>query len=349
MNEVIQTSARKTFRYRLLLSASSAAILVASQGANAQDGDHPTLWIELGGAFDQTSGNADGWVPPNLTAPISNPSPEPFGAVPGLASEFEGAISLQPAGSKWSYTASARYGRAQRGPKRTHDQGYGENAKYHLTTYAFLNATDRTHSSHAIIDFSAGKDVGLGAWHGGKATIHFGVRVAQLSERAQGMLTALSTSPKKYGNGKVVHEADALFVRSFTGIGPSAAWDSSTPLVGELNDGLTVDWGVNASVLVGRQKASLSLHTADTRYYTNGKASKVLSQSTNAPLRDRTVVVPDVGGFAGFSWRLPNGKVSLGYRADFFFGAIDGGVATSQKEMRSFYGPFAAVSLGIGG
>jgi hypothetical protein len=349
MNEVIQTHSRRTLRYKLLLSASSAAILVAGQDAAAQDTEHPTLWIELGGAFDQMSDGAEGWVPPNLTAPISNPSPEPFGAVPGIASEFEGAITLQPNGSRWSYTASARYGRAQRGPKRTHDQGYGENTKYHLTTYAFLNATDRTHSSHAIIDFSAGKDVGLGAWHNGKATIHFGVRVAQLSERAQGTMTALSTSPKKYGNGKVVHKADALLVRSFSGLGPSAAWDSSTPLVGELSDGIAVDWGVNASVLFGRQKASLSLHTNDSRYYTNGKASKVLSQSTVAPLRNRTVVVPDVGGFAGFSWRLPNGKVSLGYRADFFFGAIDGGVATSQKEMRGFYGPFASVSLGFGG
>ncbi len=90
------------------------------------------------------------------------------------------------------------------------------------------------------------------------------------------------------------------------------------------------------------------LHTKNTRIGSLGAAT-VLSETTDAPQRDRTVVVPDVGGFAGFSWRLPNGKVSLGYRADFFFGAIDGGIDTSQKEMRGFYGPFASVSLGLGG
>ena len=66
-------------------------------------------------------------------------------------------------------------------------------------------------------------------------------------------------------------------------------------------------------------------------------------------MRDKTVVVPDVGGFAGLSWRLPSGKITFGYRADFFFGAIDGGLVTSQMETRAFYGPFANVSIGIGG
>jgi len=39
-----------------------------------------------------------------------------------------------------------------------------------------------------------------------------------------------------------------------------------------------------------------------------------------------------VGGFAGLSYNFPNAKVSLGYRADFFFGAIDGGPDAAKKE-----------------
>jgi hypothetical protein len=39
----------------------------------------------------------------------------------------------------------------------------------------------------------------------------------------------------------------------------------------------------------------------------------------------------------------------LGYRADFFFGAVDGGLGTSEKETRGFYGPFAKISVGLGG
>ena len=52
----------------------------------------------------------------------------------------------------------------------------------------------------------------------------------------------------------------------------------------------------------------------------------VLSHIDASPARDRTVVVPNLGGFAGVSWRLPTAKLSFGYRADFFFGAIDGGL-----------------------
>lgn len=52
---------------------------------------------------------------------------------------------------------------------------------------------------------------------------------------------------------------------------------------------------------------------------------------------------------AGFSVRFPNAKVSFGYRADLFFGAMDSGWDTRQTRDRSFYGLFASVSIGLGG
>ena len=42
-------------------------------------------------------------------------------------------------------------------------------------------------------------------------------------------------------------------------------------------------------------------------------------------------------------------EVDLGYRADVFFGAMDGGIETRKSENVGFYGPFASVSVGIGG
>jgi hypothetical protein len=60
-------------------------------------------------------------------------------------------------------------------------------------------------------------------------------------------------------------------------------------------------------------------------------------------------VVPNIGGFAGFSLKFPNARVSLGYRADFFFGAMDGGIDTRKTYDRNFYGPFAKISIGLGG
>ncbi len=58
--------------------------------------------------------------------------------------------------------------------------------------------------------------------------------------------------------------------------------------------------------------------------------------------------MPNVGGFAGLTFRIENFKMSAGYRADFFFGAMDGGIDTARKENIGFYGPFATVSVGLG-
>ncbi len=350
MTEIIQSNNRRNLRYRLLLSVSSAAVLVLAGEALADDRDHPTVWIELGGAFDQISRDSVGWTPPNLTDPITHASPEPFGNAPAIGYDFDGSISIQPRHSDWTFTAAVRYGRAQRGPRSVHDQTYeqylGFLGKYHLTTYAFLNATERTSSTHAIIDFKAGKDIGLGSSAGGKSILNFGIRVAQLTEHAEGTMTAFSTAAQKYSPGKLVHEADALFVRSYTGAGPAVSWDAAAPLLGSLEDGLSVDWGANAAILIGRQKAHATLHTKDTRYY-GYNVNTIVDQSTLAPARDRTVVVPNLGAFAGLSWRTPSGKISFGYRGDFFFGAIDGGVTTAERSTRGFYGPFANVSLGL--
>ena len=65
--------------------------------------------------------------------------------------------------------------------------------------------------------------------------------------------------------------------------------------------------------------------------------------------RGKKVVIPNVGGSLGISYRLPAVKLSLGYRADVFFNAVDGGVETRKSYSRGFYGPFASVSIGIGG
>jgi hypothetical protein len=59
--------------------------------------------------------------------------------------------------------------------------------------------------------------------------------------------------------------------------------------------------------------------------------------------------VPNLGGFAGVSLRYPNAKVSFGYKADFFFGAIDGGIDSRHTDNMGFHGPFAMIAIGLGG
>ena len=63
--------------------------------------------------------------------------------------------------------------------------------------------------------------------------------------------------------------------------------------------------------------------------------------------RSRRVTVPNLGGYIGASVIYTNSKVSLGYRADTFFNAIDGGQETAKSYNRGFYGPYLNVSLGF--
>ena len=359
---------RNQFRYCLLSTASVAVLLasvVMARQANAGESNHSMVWIELGGTFDQMTADSDRWLPPNLTPPIANPPPGPFGAMPIVGYDGEVKINVVPKESDWTFSVGIRYGRARSKPKRSHDQSYHVTGyitsfgtkkgspKYLLTNYDFTDASRQSLSTHLILDFKAGKDVGLGLF-GGSSVLSVGVRVAQLNESAEGQFTGFLSAPAKYSPGEVAHVADFVARHSFTGLGPSVSWDASVPVAGDLMEGFSFDWGVNAALLFGRQKANVSLHTRDTQYYppssgSTGVVKNVLSHSTENPRRSRNVIVPNVGGFAGLSWRLPNAKVSLGYRADFFFGAIDGGIDTAHREDRGFYGPVANVSIGLGG
>ena len=65
--------------------------------------------------------------------------------------------------------------------------------------------------------------------------------------------------------------------------------------------------------------------------------------------RSTSVTVPNIGGYLGVSARYRNSKLSLGYRADTFFNAMDGGQQTGESENHGFYGPYLNVSLGLGG
>ena len=63
---------------------------------------------------------------------------------------------------------------------------------------------------------------------------------------------------------------------------------------------------------------------------------------------NRSVTVPNVGGSLGLSYRYQDAKISLGYRTDFFFGAMDTGIDAVKKSNLTFNGPYASISFGIG-
>ncbi|HTO40301.1 MAG TPA: hypothetical protein VL026_04940 [Rhizomicrobium sp.] len=382
MSELITTRTRTSeTRWHLLSTVSSLALAItlATPAHAAGDADRPTVWIELGAQLERMQGGEEPFLPPFLRTT----TPRPFETIPSASIQRppryafggEGKITFMPEGSDWSLVAAIRYGRSN-GAKHAHQQTTevrqsGKALKNDDPWYVTLTNFGDTASSHKqsqiIADFMVGRDVGLGLLGGNNAaTIDFGVRFAQFNasstttlrdkpdtfiERIPQPPTFFFPSWHKYNTNAHNHSfyAHNEVRRSFSGIGPTLSMNGSQALVGDINeDAITFDWGVNAAVLFGRQKVKGSHKT--TGIYMGNFAAPPISRYSNPTkfnTRSRTVVVPNVGGFAGFSARYTNAKLSVGYRADFFFGAMDGGIDARDTRNRSFHGPFATVSLGL--
>jgi outer membrane receptor protein involved in Fe transport len=338
-------------------------------------------------AYDPTSAYAPNF--PNGGGPTPDwgsklPTPRQLEKMPNMGFDWEGSATIQPPDSDWQLKAGIRYGRSSRN-KQFHMSAYpgtrsavevGANsirctylAEYYGPSYAancyhgvikdFVHSSNVSTETHMMLDFVLGKDVGLG-------TIGGGVRIAQFTE---GSIVSIGADPnyniyksigQKYHN---TYQFSSDERRSFRGVGPEATWDASQVLWG-VEDGaqFTLDWGINASVLFGEQKVVLD-HTAthcrhsgfDTQLSFcdgTGVGSTGDTQIHEPPQhidRSTSVTVPNIGGYLGASFRYRDSKISLGYRADTFFNAVDGGQETPESENRGFYGPYLNVTLGLGG
>jgi len=365
-----------TIRWKLLTGVSALALTahLASAGvAKAEDASQPQVWIELGGQLSRLDAAVEPFAPPVMDNRPSIFAPsQKFEKAPLYSIDEDGKISFQPENSDWIFSASIRFGHS-RYNRDQHQQTHPKT--FHLTVGSyppipkypgaakFADTSARNSEHHLILDFQAGKDVGLGMFGGkGSSTVNLGVRFAQFTGKSD---IALKSDPdwhfsyrSKYGykltNGQVYHsnQANLRASRSFHGVGPSLSWNGSTLFAGNPDSSeLTFDWGVNAALLFGRQRAKVH-HQTTGQYRSAGKYGRfrhVTYQPTPVnKTRSRNVTVPNVGGFAGLSFRYADAKVSFGYKADMFFGAIDGGIDARKNENRAFFGPFASVSVGIG-
>jgi|HubBroStandDraft_2_1064218.scaffolds.fasta_scaffold25472_4 iron complex outermembrane receptor protein len=383
MSELIKTSAHREFRWTLLTTVSALALAGAVYAGDAKandDSDHPVIWIELGGQFTQLNTPGEKFAPPFILA-TPRPGPEtisPLGVPhpPRVSIDGDAKISFQPENSDWIFSAAVRIGRSN-AKQHVHQQTYpthptgftcstGCQPKYQRALQ-FMDTAANESESHAIVDFAAGKDLGIGMFGGQTSSVFsFGLRFAQF--RAQSNIAFKSDPDAKvhivtYGNykfrsGATYHSnaATSSASRSFQGLGPSISWNNSTRVAGHETRGLALDWGVNAAILFGRQKARVHHQTTARyhkgKYYISSRPNYRYTQSRNTPpdqIRSRTVIVPNMGGFAALSYRFGDAKLNVGYRADFFFGAMDGGIDTHKSENVGFYGPFASISVGLGG
>lgn len=315
-----------------------------------------------------------------FTSPIAIQRP------PRYANGAESKLSFQPENSDWIVSAALRYGRSN-SKKKVHQESAGQTLhKYYsvplLGEYGtgtstaaavrYTDVTSRHDESHLVLDFQVGKDVGLGLFgRDSTSVLSAGVRFAQFASKSAATVGAnpdfrisykyLSALPPPLppipGYFKIPlqywhqYRARADIARSFHGVGPTISWNASAPVAGDADRmELMFDWGVNAAVLFGRQKM-IAHHETDGSYHYPGTGLQMstvtLPHQSHSTARSRSVTVPNIGGFAGFSLKFPNAKISFGYRADVFFGAIDGGIDTRKTYDRAFYGPFANFSIGL--
>ena len=401
---------RANIRWKLLASVSTVALISSAYTAEtalAADDDtgRPQVWIELGAQLERASGGDSMYSPPFFSqlAPPTDSVGKIIEELPWALGP-EASISFQPDGSDWIFSAGIRYGRAK-SHRNAHIQ---KPALYHYAEkYAtgpasqlamrdpypstlkcchssfraqkkldFSDVLSGHEESHLILDFQAGKDVGIGLF-GQQSTsvLSAGVRFAQFRSKMDASVKALgdlvgynylpsfllSAYPQKY----IQQPADSAPMHSLPVASAISAawvrtisWNASAALAGNSESSeLTFDWGINAALLFGRQKAKVHHQTSGSQVYEKYNSNRPHPSSGYFSLykhprvdhiRSRNVTVPNVGGMAGFSIKFPNAKISIGYRADYFFGAMDGGWDTYKKENRSFMGPFASISVGLG-
>jgi len=393
MSELIQKNDnRATIRWKLLTGVSALALTAyvsSATMAEAEDVGQPQVWIEFGGQLSRLQDSQEIFKPHfvTLTPPPFSP-PQEAERPPLFSIDGNAAMTFQPKDSDWIFSASIQYGRGS-SSKHVHHESYPDGFQRHYQTGApfglpvlpsaarFTEARVKQTEDHTIVDFQAGKDLGLGVFgDGASSSVSLGVRFAQFKSKSRATLgedpdwrfnayytTVCYGSFFCYTTEAVLqayHTFQGMFLadRSFHGLGPSLSWKSSVPFAGNSHDGqLTLDWGINAALLFGRQKTKTQ-HQTTGRYHPDPYFKYLQPAKDNRPItyqhpaipvsRSRNVTVPNVGGFAGISFNYADAKVSFGYRADFFFNAIDGGIDTRKSENRAFYGPYASISIGLG-
>jgi len=385
MSELLsKTTGDVNIRWKLLAGASALALMVQTawaENACAEDAEKPMVWLELGGQLSRIESGQEDFSPEimNGRPAIFDPS-QKFERPSRYTFEELGSISIAPASTGWVFNASVRYGRSKSNKHVQQQTNPEPFYKYNPTGYRvtlfpvaqkFAETTARNTEQHLVVDFSAGKDVGLGLFgKGATSVISAGVRFAQFTSQTNISLksdpdwhfaTKYNTFFHTMTNGQPFHSNIATLraERSFRGVGPSVSWKSSMPLSGGGDATLAMDWGVNAAILFGRQKAQT--HHQSTIRSLPESGPMALHGNNAVPhtvsgfpvtidhTRSRSITVPNIGGFAGLSYRYDSAKLSFGYRADFFFGAMDGGIDTGKTYDRNFYGPYATVSIGLGG
>jgi Legionella pneumophila major outer membrane protein precursor len=344
------------FRTLLFASVSAAALTLAQPGAlaagttiqpvqpaalNAPKGSF-SVFAE-GYQFGQTGKGYD------FGSPLGNLSPL-YGYGTALGFEYHSALS------PWSFGVSVRYGKTRHKRKSAHatnttsttstfkftSPGFSTCSTSSCSTYppitttfTFTNYYSHTHkqpaarySSHFIVDFTVGRDVGLGTTPAGDPIVKLegGLRYANL--RDNGELATVTAV-----NGATTNSVAFNGHRRFIGIGPRLGVVLSVPLGASK---FTLDGTAGAVVLFGK--------ATENRIFNNNGA--VTSQSTS-----ENRVAPGFDASVALSYLLtPKAKLSAGYQVEGYYNVFPGSSFTgppayTQDKDMLLYGPFLRATV----
>lgn len=288
--------------------------------------------------WDRTEGGRTDWSAEHFVTKAKTgyhlPSTDEFTISPPISWDYDAQASFRPADTAWVFSAGVRYGRSRTARSSiyetfptTHPIGGGPAAvrpDVAASNYGNYSGAVSHNETHMIADFAAGRDFGLGLWEGsGSSVLSLGARYVRFTGRTDIDFKTATEYTTKIGTRHIA--------RGFTGVGPRLSWDGSAPLWRWA--GLFIDAGADGALLFGRQKATID------QTYTAGAGY--------AHARRKVAIMKEFGGYAALSWKPFNlgAKISLGYRADLFFHALDGGDAAKHEIDRSFYGPFASIGI----
>src|SRR6185437_3769969 len=285
MSELIYNR-RRSFQFQLLTTVSALTLIGATVGvsqtqASEEEGRRPTVWIELGGQLSALEEGQEVFAPSLMDGRPSKFSPSArFEKPPHLSFDETGSVSIQPGNSNWIFEASVHYGRSvskkhvrqQTNPAAFNNYVSGRLYKIYPSASQFADTSSRHTENHLIVDFQVGKDVGLGMFgEKSSSTLSLGVRFGQFGSNSNISLKSdpdwhfnyISFASRYFPLGGTYHSNLATLhaTRSFRGIGPSLSWAGATPLMQRQDSELTLDWGLNASVLFGRQRSNIQYQT----------------------------------------------------------------------------------------
>lgn len=299
---------------RKLLGTASVLALVglvqlpseARAGDNGMSDPDWHLTLDMVGQFTMNSGGRTIYGDPGL---LPNPTV-------GINDGGDGLIAFTLSKNDWVYGLSFNYG-------RTSTSHASFSYSYPSYPYQYGSGDVRHNESHKIVDFTVGKDVGLGMFGmDGSSVVSVGVEWANFSADTAGNFT--------YGSKYYSTNYPREIHRRFNGIGPVISWNASTR-IGDPGSHLSLNWGVMGSVLFGTRK----------------------TYGVNAfPARKDGGTVPRASGYLGVGWSSPDCPYAfgIGYAVQSSWGVFDGnydldGDEDSFRVNRLSHGAYVDLTL----